>query len=80
MSPVAVLLQRLLDLAVGIVGLLLATPLTVCLLVIGKHVPQLSFLEVLLGSEPVFEPHRRVYQRLLAGDQKKPTNWSTTNC
>ncbi len=55
----------------GIMGLLLATPLTVCLLVIGKHVPQLSFLDVLLGNEPVFEPKRRVYQRLLAGDQEK---------
>ncbi len=57
----------------GIAGLLLATPLTVCLLVIGKHVPQLSFLHVLLGNEPVFEPKRRVYQRLLAGDQEEAT-------
>lgn len=57
----------------GIVGLLLATPLTVCLLVLGKHVPQLSFLDVLLGNEPVFEPKRRVYQRLLAGDQEEAT-------
>jgi len=57
----------------GIVGLLLATPLTVCLLVIGKHVPQLSFLDVLLGNEPVFEPKRQVYQRLLAGDQEEAT-------
>ena len=57
----------------GIVGLLLATPLTVCLLVIGKHVPQLSFLHILLGNEPVFEPKRRVYQRLLAGDQEEAT-------
>jgi predicted PurR-regulated permease PerM/CheY-like chemotaxis protein len=55
----------------GIVGLLLATPLTVCLLVIGKHVPQLSFLDTLLGNEPVFEPKKRVYQRLLAGDQEE---------
>lgn len=52
----------------GSVGLLLATPLTVCLLVLGKHVPQLSFLNVLLGNEPVFELKTRVYQRLLAGD------------
>lgn len=52
----------------GSVGLLLATPLTVCLLVLGKHVPQLSFLNILLGNEPVFEPKTRVYQRLLAGD------------
>ena len=57
----------------GVAGLLLATPLTVCLLVIGKHVPQLSFLDVLLGNEPVFEPTRRVYQRLLAGDQEEAT-------
>ena len=53
----------------GPVGLLLATPLTVCVLVIGKHVPQLSFLDILLGTEPVFEPKLHVYQRLLAGDQ-----------
>ena len=55
----------------GIAGLLLATPLTVCLLVIGKHVPQLSFLDTLLGNEPVFEPKKRIYQRLLAGDQEE---------
>jgi predicted PurR-regulated permease PerM/CheY-like chemotaxis protein len=55
----------------GIVGLLLATPLTVCLFVIGKHVPQLSFLDTLLGNEPVFEPKKRVFQRLLAGDQEE---------
>jgi predicted PurR-regulated permease PerM len=55
----------------GPVGLLLATPLTVCLLVVGKHVPQFSFLHILLGSEPVFEPKARIYQRLLAGDQEE---------
>jgi predicted PurR-regulated permease PerM len=55
----------------GPAGLLLATPLTVCLLVIGKHVPQLSFLDVLLGNEPVFEPKKRIYQRLVAGDQEE---------
>jgi predicted PurR-regulated permease PerM len=57
----------------GVPGLLLATPLTVCLLVIGKHVPQLAFLDILLGNEPVFEPRRRVYQRLLAGDPEEAT-------
>ncbi|HUG67375.1 MAG TPA: AI-2E family transporter, partial [Pirellulaceae bacterium] len=55
----------------GPVGLLLATPLTVCVLVVGKHVPQLSFLGILLGSDPVFEPKTRIYQRLLAGDQEE---------
>jgi methylmalonyl-CoA mutase cobalamin-binding subunit len=52
----------------GPLGLLLATPLTVCILVIGKHVPELSFLDILLGNEPVFAPKQRIYQRLLAGD------------
>jgi len=55
----------------GPVGLLLATPLTVCVLVVGKHVPQLSFLDILLGIEPVFEPKTHIYQRLLAGDQEE---------
>ena len=55
----------------GPVGLLLATPLTVCLLVVGKHVPQLSFLGILLGNEPVFEPKDRIYQRLLSGDSEE---------
>ncbi len=57
----------------GPVGLLLATPLTVCLLVVGKHVPELSFLGILLGNEPVFEPKDRVYQRLLGGDSEEAT-------
>lgn len=55
----------------GPIGLLLATPLTVCLVVLGKHVPALSFLDVLLGDQPVLEPHERVYQRLLAMDQEE---------
>jgi predicted PurR-regulated permease PerM len=53
----------------GPVGLALSTPLTVCLLVLGRNIPQLSFLEVLLGSEPVLDPPTRLYQRLLAGDE-----------
>ncbi len=57
----------------GSVGLLLATPLTVCLLVLGKYVPQLSFLNILLGNEPVFELKTRLYQRLLAGDLEEAT-------
>jgi predicted PurR-regulated permease PerM len=52
----------------GPVGLILATPLTVCLAVLGRHVTQLAWLDVLLGSEPVFDPPTRLYQRLLAGD------------
>jgi predicted PurR-regulated permease PerM len=71
-SPVAVLVAAIFwSWLWGPVGLLLATPLTVCLLVIGMHVPQLSFLDTLLGNEPFFEPGTRVYQRLLAGDQEE---------
>jgi predicted PurR-regulated permease PerM/GAF domain-containing protein len=52
----------------GPVGLFLATPLTVCLVVIGRYVPRLEFLGVLLGSDPVLAPEERLYQRLLAGN------------
>jgi predicted PurR-regulated permease PerM len=52
----------------GMPGLLLATPLTVCLAVAGRYVPQLDFLNVLLGTEPVLPPWSRFYQRLLADD------------
>jgi predicted PurR-regulated permease PerM len=53
----------------GIVGLVLATPLTVCLAVLGKHVPQLRFLAVLLSREAALRPAARYYQRLLARDR-----------
>ncbi|MFZ0294683.1 MAG: AI-2E family transporter [Candidatus Sulfotelmatobacter sp.] len=55
----------------GPVGLILSTPLTVCLIVLGRHVPQLNFLEVLLGDEPVLLPEQCFYQRLLAMDQEE---------
>jgi hypothetical protein len=53
----------------GPVGLLLSSPLTVCLAVLGKHVPQLEFLDVLLGDEPALDADIGFYQRLLARDQ-----------
>lgn len=53
----------------GPIGLILSTPLTVCLVVMGRHVPHLSFLQVLLGDEPGLTPETRFYQRLLAMDQ-----------
>ena len=53
----------------GPVGLILSTPLTVCLAVLGKHVPRLEFLAVLLGDEPALETDISFYQRLLAGDE-----------
>lgn len=57
----------------GPVGLLLSTPLTLCLIVLGQNVPQLQFLDVILGSEPVLAPQQRFYQRLLAGDPEEVT-------
>jgi predicted PurR-regulated permease PerM len=57
----------------GPVGLLLSTPLTVCLVVLGRHVPQLEFLDVILGNEPVLSPDETFYQRLLANDPEEAT-------
>lgn len=53
----------------GPIGLLLSTPLTVCLVVLGRHVPALAFLNILLGDEKVLAPEAHYYQRLLAADQ-----------
>ncbi|WP_246685826.1 AI-2E family transporter [Mesorhizobium sp. B2-4-6] len=58
----------------GPIGLVLSTPLTVCLVVLGRHVPQFEFLDVLFGNEPVLETHARLYQRLLAGDPEEATD------
>jgi predicted PurR-regulated permease PerM len=52
----------------GPIGLLLATPLTVCLVVLGRHVPRLEFLEVMLGDAPPLQPEESFYQRALEGD------------
>ncbi|HTJ63291.1 MAG TPA: AI-2E family transporter [Alphaproteobacteria bacterium] len=51
----------------GPIGLLLATPLTVCIAVVGRYVPQLAFLDVLLGNQTPLRPEEAFYQRLLAG-------------
>lgn len=58
----------------GAAGLLLATPLTVCLIVLSKHLPALGFLVVLMGDRPVIEAKARYYQRLLAHDQDEATD------
>ncbi len=58
----------------GPLGLLLSTPLTVCLVVLGRHVPRFQFLDVLLGNEPVLEPYQQHYQRLLSGDPDEATS------
>ena len=53
----------------GPAGLILSTPLTVCAVVLGRYVPQLSFLNTLLGDEIALGEEAQIYQRLLAMDQ-----------
>jgi len=60
----------------GPIGLLLSTPLTVLLVVMGKYVPQLAVFDVLLGDEPVLDPTTRIYQRLIAGDDEEAAEMS----
>ena len=55
----------------GPIGLILSVPLTVCLVVVGAHVPNLEFLKVLLGDQPVMRPEAHYYQRLLANDERE---------
>ena len=52
----------------GPVGLLLSTPLTLCLVVAGRHVPALAFLDILFGDAPALDLSQRFYQRSLSGD------------
>ena len=61
----------------GGIGLALATPLTVCLVVLGKYVPGLSFLQLILGDEAVIDPPRLYYQRLLAMDKTEAEEVAT---
>ena len=57
----------------GPIGLILATPLTMCLVVLGRHTERLEFLEVLLGDRPVLSSSEIAYQRMLAGDPIETT-------
>ncbi|ACL56715.1 AI-2E family transporter [Methylobacterium nodulans] len=69
LSPFAVLVSALFWTWLwGPVGLLLSTPLTVCLVVLGRHVDQLEFLDVLFGDRPALTPVENFYQRILADD------------
>jgi predicted PurR-regulated permease PerM len=52
----------------GPVGLLLSTPMTLCAVVLGRHVKQLEFIDVLFGDRPALTPVESFYQRMLAGD------------
>lgn len=69
LSPVAVVASAAFwTMLWGPIGLILAVPLTVCLVVLGQHVDSLAFLHVMLGDEPALSPPERFYQRVLAGD------------
>jgi predicted PurR-regulated permease PerM len=72
LSPVAVVISASVWAFLwGPIGLVLATPLTTCLVVLGRHAPGLAFLETLLGDEPPLAAHETFYQRMLAGDPRE---------
>lgn len=69
LSPLAIIISAAFwTLLWGPIGLLLAIPLTVVLVVLGRHVERLAFLNVILGDTPSLTPPERFYQRMLAGD------------
>lgn len=69
LSPLSVILAAVFWTWIwGPVGLILSMPLTLCLVVLGRHVPALEFLDVLLGDRPALTPVEMFYQRLLAQD------------
>jgi predicted PurR-regulated permease PerM len=69
LSPVAVVASATFWTALwGPIGLVLATPVTVCLVVLGRHVERLEFLDIMLGDRPALSPPEIFYQRMLAGD------------
>ena len=74
LSPVAVVVCATFWTALwGPIGLVLATPLTVCLVVLGRHVERLAFLDVMFGDRPALSPAEIFYQRMLAGDPTEAT-------
>jgi predicted PurR-regulated permease PerM len=73
-SPIAVVLSTVFWAWLwGPLGLLLAMPLTVCLVVLGRHVEGFNFFEVLLGDKPALRPEQSFYQRVLTGDSAEAT-------
>lgn len=69
LSPLAVVIAAIFWTWVwGPIGLIISTPLTLCLLVLGRYVERLEFLDVLLGDRPPLTPIESFYQRMLAGD------------
>lgn len=69
LSPVGLVISATFWAALwGPIGLVLATPLTICLVVMGRHVERLNFLDIMLGDEPPLSPSELFYQRMLAGN------------
>jgi len=72
LSPVAVIVVAIFWSWIwGPIGLILSTPLTLCLVVLGRHVDHLEFFDILLGDRPALTPTESFYQRLLAGDENE---------
>ncbi len=57
----------------GPIGLVLSAPIAVCLMVVGKNIPQLAFLNLVLGSEPALNSNMGIYQRFMLGDEQEAT-------
>lgn len=69
LSPLAVIIAAIVWTWIwGPMGLILSTPMTVCLVVLGRYLPQFEVFDILFGDEPVLAAHARLYQRLLSGD------------
>ncbi len=69
LSPVAVVLAASFWTWLwGPLGLLLSTPLTLCLVVLARHVERLQFIDIMLGDQPALTPQQAAYQRMLTGD------------
>ncbi len=77
LSPVAIIVSAMFWTWLwGGIGLVMATPLTVCLCVLGKYIPNLSFFDVLLGANPPIAPADLMYQRLLGKDDVEVTEFA----
>ncbi|MGH7118508.1 MAG: AI-2E family transporter [Acetobacteraceae bacterium] len=69
LSPIAVVVAAIFWTWLwGPIGLVLSTPITLCLVVLGRHIESLAFFDILLGEGPALTPVQSFYQRLLAGD------------
>ncbi len=79
LSPIAVIVSAIFWTWLwGPIGLILSTPLTLCLVVLGRHVKRLEFLDVLLGDRPALTPIESFYQRMLAGDPDEALDQAET--